>query len=157
MRWNHRSAGSGVNPANDLFDGILLQSWSPEQGLYGEVHMIYPGSELGLTEAPHLFKRQDWYYLTVAEGGTGYEHAVTMARSRQIQGPYETHPEKHLFHVHGNKDKSHPIQRTGHGQYVETHWGSVYHSFLMGRPIHNSDGNQFCPLGRESGPAHTPP
>ncbi|GGL73702.1 glycoside hydrolase family 43 protein [Wenxinia marina] len=149
MRWNHRWAGSGVNGANDRFDGIVLQEWSPEGGLTGPVTMIYPGSDKGLTEAPHLFKRDGWYYLTTAEGGTGYEHAVTMARSRTIDGQYETHPQKHVLCAEGSNGA---VQRTGHGQYVETHWGDHYHSFLMGRPIEGPDGQgRFCPLGRETG------
>ena len=149
VQWNHRGSGTGGNPAHDSFDGILLQRWSETEGLIGEVHNIYTGSERGLTEAPHLFKRNNWYYLTVAEGGTGYRHAVTMARSRHITGPYETQPDGHLFTVTSNND--HPIQRTGHGQYVETHWGDVYHSFLMGRPLAGTDGRRYCPMGRETG------
>lgn len=149
MRWNHRGPGSGCNPANDAIDGILLQEWSPERGLTGPVTNIYPGTDRGLTEAPHLFKREGFYYLTTAEGGTGYEHAVTLARSRDIRGPYETHPEKHVITA---KDTAGPIQRSGHGQYLETHWGRHYHSFLMGRPIAGPDGTgRFCPLGRETG------
>lgn len=147
MRWNHRGPGSGCNPANDLFDGILLQEWSPERGLFGPVTNIYAGTERGLTEAPHLFKRDGWYYLTTAEGGTGYSHAVTMARAREITGPYETHPARHVISAKGTEG---PIQRTGHGQYVETHAGGGYHSFLMGRPKLGPHG-LFCALGRESG------
>jgi len=150
MQWNHRGRGTGGNPKHASFDGILLQEWSPEGGLTGPVTNIWPGSARGLTEAPHLFKRNGWYYLTTAEGGTGYDHAVTMARSRRIEGPYETHPNTHLMSAAGVPD--HPIQRTGHGQYVELADGTVYHSFLMGRPIAGPDGaGQFCPLGRETG------
>jgi len=150
MQWNHRGKGTGGNPKHASFDGILLQEWSSKQGLTGPITNIYPGTDRGLVEAPHLFKRNGWYYLTVAEGGTGYDHAVTMARSRQIDGPYETHPELHLFCTADAPD--HPIQRTGHGQYVETHWGDHYHTFLMGRPIAGPDGTgRFCPLGRETG------
>lgn len=145
MQWNHRGSGTGGNPAHDSFDGILLQEWSVEHGLSGEVFSVYAGTQRGLTEAPHLFKRNGWYYLTVAEGGTGYKHAVTIARSRTISGPYESQPNGHLLCADGHPDN--PIQRTGHGQYVETHWGDIYHSFLMGRPL---PGN-FCPMGRESG------
>jgi xylan 1,4-beta-xylosidase len=94
MRWNHREPGSGLNPAHDRFDGIEAQEWHPVHGLTGPVHTIYTGTDLGLTEAPHLFKRNGWYHLTVAEGGTGYDHAVTMARSRSLTGPYQTHPAK---------------------------------------------------------------
>lgn len=149
MQWNHRGPGTGGNPAHASFDGILLQEWSPEHGLIGPVTNIYGGTDRGLTEAPHLFKRDCWYYLTVAEGGTGYDHAVTMARSRDIHGPYDTHPDKHVITTRGAQG---PIQRTGHGQYVETHWGRHYHSFLMGRPIPGPDGTgRFCPCGRETG------
>ncbi|PYE85376.1 glycoside hydrolase family 43 protein [Pseudoroseicyclus aestuarii] len=147
LRWNHRGSGTGGNPANDSFDGILLQEWSPEEGLLGTSQVIYHGTDRGLTEGPHLFKRDGWYYLTVAEGGTGYDHAVTMARSRAITGPYETHPERHVICAAGSDG---PIQRTGHGQYVETHWGRHYHSFLMGRPQQGPKG-LFCATGRETG------
>ena len=150
MQWNHRGRGTGGNPKHASFDGILLQEWSPNRGLSGPVTNIYAGTDRGLTEAPHLFKRDGWYYLTVAEGGTGYDHAVTMARSRTITGPYETHPEKHVITMAHAPD--HPIQRTGHGQYVETPDGQGFHTFLMGRPIPGPDGTgQFCPLGRETG------
>lgn len=148
MRWNHRPIGSGLNPAHDCFDGIELQEWHPTQGLLGEVATIYTGTALGLTEAPHLFKRNGWYYLTTAEGGTGYDHAVTMARSRKLQGPYETHPNQHLMTARfapGN-----PIQRVGHGQYVETPEGEAYHSYLCGRPVQGPHG-PFCATGRETG------
>jgi xylan 1,4-beta-xylosidase len=146
MRWNHRGPGTGLNPAHDSFDGIELQEWHPARGLTGPVHTIYTGTPLGLTEAPHLFKRGGWYYLTTAEGGTGYDHAVTMARARRIEGPYETHPQQHLLTTRHAPDS--PIQRTGHGQYVETPEGRAFHTFLMGRPL---PGTRACPMGRETG------
>jgi len=150
MQWNYRGEGTGGNPRHASFDGILLQEWSPEKGLFGPVKNIYAGTGRGLTEAPHLFRRNGWYYLTTAEGGTVYEHAVTMARSRSIWGPYEDHPDKYLMCAEHAPD--HPIQKTGHGQYVETHDGHFYHTFLMGRPIPGPDGTgRFCPLGRETG------
>ncbi|WP_172292179.1 glycoside hydrolase family 43 protein [Pseudoruegeria sp. HB172150] len=150
LQWNHRGKGTGGNPKHASFDGILLQEWSPETGLSGQIRKIYDGTDRGLTEGPHIFKRGGWYYLTVAEGGTGYDHAVTMARSRDIWGPYETHPQKHLISTMHAPE--HPIQRTGHGQYVETPDGQGYHTFLMGRPISGPDGTgRYCPRGRETG------
>ncbi|MBU2360825.1 MAG: glycoside hydrolase family 43 protein, partial [Alphaproteobacteria bacterium] len=148
MQWNHRQKGSGVNPANDRFDGIVLQEWSPDRGLFGPVTNIYAGTDRGLTEAPHLFRRNGWYYLTTAEGGTGYDHAVTLARSRQIEGPYADHPDKHVISTKGVPD--HPVQRTGHGQYVEAPDGTPWHTYLMGRPLMH-DGKPFCATGRETG------
>ncbi len=148
MRWNHGPKGSGQNPANDRFDGIELQEWHPEKGLIGPVYDIFAGTDLGLTEAPHLFKRGEYYYLTTAEGGTGYGHAVTMARSKSIRGPYEAHPQKHLMTARFTPE--HPIQRTGHGQYVEAPDGAGYHTFLCGRPQKGLRG-LFCTTGRETG------
>lgn len=147
VQWNHRGKGTGCNPAHAAFDGILLQEWSPEKGLFGPVKNIYHGTDKGLTEAPHIFKRNGYYYLTTAEGGTGYDHAVTLARSRDIWGPYEDHPEKHVITV---SDPAHPIQRTGHGQYVEDADGTGWHSFLMGRPLMVA-GKGYCQMGRETG------
>jgi xylan 1,4-beta-xylosidase len=148
MRWNHRGQGTGGNPRHASFDGIVIQEWSHDRGLTGAATNIYDGTDRGLTEGAHLFNRDGWYYLTVAEGGTGYDHAVTMARSRDILGPYETHPDKHVITCAHDPDS--PIQRAGHGQYVEGLDGRHWHTFLMGRPIRH-DGRLYCPLGRETG------
>ena len=52
---------------------------------------------IGFTEGPHLYRRGGYYHLLVAEGGTFWGHAVTMARSRYIEGPYEVHPDTHIL------------------------------------------------------------
>lgn len=145
LQWNQRQVGTGSNPAHHRFDGILLQEWSATKGLIGSVKTIYTGTSRGFTEGPHLFKRNGYYYLTTAEGGTGYQHAVTYARSRNIDGPYEDHPNLHLLCAADSAE--HPIQRTGHGQYVEASDGLFYHTFLMGRPL----PGRFSPMGRETG------
>ena len=65
MLWDHR-------PGQNRFAGIVLQEYSPaERRLVGERHNIFKGTPLGFTEAPHLYKRDGWYYLITAEGGTG--------------------------------------------------------------------------------------
>ena len=148
MQWNHRGKGTGCNPTHDAFDGILLQEWDEKQGLIGEIKNIYAGTMRGLTEAPHIFKRNGYYYLTTAEGGTSYDHAVTLSRSRNIWGPYEDHPDLHVMSTRDAPD--HPLQRTGHGQYVEGPDGVGWHTFLMGRPM-AVDGTLNCPMGRETG------
>ena len=137
----------GGQPKQPGFDGILLQEWDPNSArLVGEAKNVFRGSPLGLIEGPHLFKRNGWYYLTVAEGGTGYDHAVTMARSRRIDGPYELHP---LLHLITSKDAPDaPLQRAGHGQIVETPEGAVYHTHLCSRPLRPD--LRRSPLGRET-------
>ncbi len=78
----------------------MLQEYSPaERTLVGERHNIFQGTPLGFTEAPHLYKRNGYYYLLTAEGGTGWGHAVTMARSRALTGPYELHPDMYILTV----------------------------------------------------------
>ena len=146
MVWNHR-ASSGHGPAkNNLFAGIHCQEWDAKGAkLVGPVTNIYHGTERGLVEGPHLYKKDGWYYLTTAEGGTGYDHAVTMARSRSVTGPYETHP---MLHVISSRDEPDAVlQRAGHGQIVETKDGEVYHSHLCSRPL---AGIRKSQLGRET-------
>ncbi|MCQ2003931.1 glycoside hydrolase family 43 protein [Rhizobium sp. NRK18] len=147
MHWNHLPVAHGTVGGNTAFDGILLQEWDAEtKSLKGPIHNIYPGTDRGLVEGPHIFKKNGWYYLTTAEGGTGYDHAITMARSRTITGPYETHPDKHLLSAKGHGDA--PLQRTGHGQYFETPDGRPATTFLCGRPL---SPLRRCTLGRETG------
>jgi xylan 1,4-beta-xylosidase len=145
MIWDHRD-DSGAQRKHPTFAGILLQEWDAASGkLVGKPKTIFAGSRHGLVEGPHLTKRNGWYYLTTAEGGTGYDHAVTMARSRRIDGPYELHPNVHLL---TSKDAPEaPLQRTGHGQIVETPDGQVYHTHLCSRPL---KGLKRSPLGRET-------
>src|SRR5690606_9841449 len=89
--------------------------------------------------------RDGWYYLITAEGGTGYDHAVTLARARQIDGPYELHPETYLLTA---KDAPlNPLQRAGHGDLVDTPDGRSYLVHLTGRP---TTQQRRCVLGRET-------
>lgn len=137
--WDHR-------PGRNRFAGIVLQEFSvAEQRLVGERKVIFEGTPIGLTEAPHLYKRDGWYYLITAEGGTGWGHAATLARSRAIDGPYELHPETYLITA---RDRPHaPLQRAGHGDLVETADGETYIVYLCGRPL---PGRGRCVLGRET-------
>ena len=87
-----------TGPGRNRFAGIVLQEYSPaERRLIGERRLIFEGTALGFTEAPHLYKRDGYYYLLTAEGGTGWGHAVTMARSRSLTGPYELHPDTYIL------------------------------------------------------------
>lgn len=139
MIWDHRVG-------HNSFAGIALQEYDPvKQALIGPIQNIFKGTPLALTEGPHLYKRDGWYYLLTAEGGTAYDHAVTLARSRQIGGPYDVHPEQHV--VTARFDPDNPIQRAGHGDFVETQTGETYLVHLMGRP---RLGQDRCQMGRET-------
>jgi xylan 1,4-beta-xylosidase len=146
LRWNHRATSLGKSPLHSPFGGIVLQEYShQQQQLIGEPKLVFSGSDHGLAEAPHVFKRNGYYYLIVAEGGTGYEHAVTYARARSVDGPFELHPDTHLITASENNRGT--LQRTGHGMYVETPTGEPYHTFLCARPL---PGLRRSPMGRET-------
>ncbi|MFN3807930.1 glycoside hydrolase family 43 protein [Asticcacaulis sp.] len=139
MLWDHR-------PGRVRFAGIVLQEYDPAaRRLIGERQVIFESTALGMAEGPHLYKRDGWYYLITAEGGTGWNHAVTMARSRTLTGPYELHPETHILSSRLRPDS--PLQRAGHGDLVEARDGTPLLVYLCGRPLPNRGR---CVLGRET-------
>lgn len=113
------------------FGGIVLQQLDLASGSgIGEPVTIYhkPGE---VVEGPNLYHRDGWYYLMLAEGGTAWRHAVTMARSRSITGPYETDPQPWVL---SSRDQPHAIlQKAGHGELVETQHGEWYLAHLASR------------------------
>jgi xylan 1,4-beta-xylosidase len=139
MVWDHR-------PDRTFFRGITLQEYSPAQRkLIGERKFVFNGSKFDCTEGPHLYHHEDYYYLMTAEGGTGYEHVVTMARSRNMEGPYELDPSGPVLTAFDSPE--HPLQRNGHGDLVETSDGQFFLVHLCSRPL---PGTRLSPLGRET-------
>ena len=140
MLWDHRPGrGRFAGIQIQLFDRAALQ-------LIGEPHLIFKGTDLGFTEGPHIYKRDGWYHLLVAEGGTGWDHAVVMVRSRDLLGPYQVHPDGVVLTAAG--DRQGPLTRTGHGDLVELKDGTPWLAYLCGRPV---PGRERCILGRETG------
>lgn len=133
-------------PKDILFTGILLQEYDPkEERLVGPVHRIFRGTEMGVTEGPHLYKKDGWYYLMTAEGGTEYGHAITIARSKRLTGPYEVHPNNPL--ITSKNDRALALQKAGHGSWCQGPGGQWVLTYLVGRPLPDSDR---CVLGRET-------
>lgn len=140
------------NPHNT----IVLQAFDPQTGtLSPERKTLFTGTPLCYTEGAHLYRHAGWYYLMVAEGGTSYEHAVVVLRSKNIDGPYELHPDVTMmtsWHLPEN-----PLQKSGHGSLLQTHTGEWYMAYLTSRPLRlpgvpllASGGRGYCPLGRET-------
>lgn len=106
---------------------------------------IWQGTGGRYSEGPHLYKQDGWYYLLIAEGGTEYGHAVTIARSKTIGGPYLSNPANPIL-THANRENAdNPIQGTGHADLVQTAGGEWYLVALGFRPV---DNHQF--LGHET-------
>ncbi|WP_079527752.1 glycoside hydrolase family 43 protein [Halobacillus hunanensis] len=147
MVWDHRVA-------HHNFYGISLQEYShTEQKLIGKAKIIFKGTDVKLTEAPHLYKMNGYYYLLTAEGGTKFDHQATLARSRQLEGPYEIHPDNPLITTWPYPRN--PLQKAGHASIVHTHTDEWFLVHLTGRPLPKEtdallDPRGYCPLGRET-------
>ncbi|GAB3059014.1 glycoside hydrolase family 43 protein [Virgibacillus ainsalahensis] len=147
MLWDNRVG-------NHSFYGIVLQEYSAEeQKLVGKPEVIFKGTDIKLTEAPHIYRLNGYYYLLTAEGGTKYEHASTIARSKNLRGPYEVHPDNPLITSWPNPRN--PLQKAGHGSFVQTQTNEWFFVHLTGRPLPKEgqpllDHRGYCPLGRET-------
>lgn len=147
MVWDHR-----VGHHN--FYGIVLQEYSHEEKkLIGKPEIIFKGTDVKLTEAPHLYKMNGYYYLLTAEGGTKFDHQATLARSTNLKGPYEVHPDNPLITTWPYP--TNPLQKAGHASMVKTHTDEWFLVHLTGRPLPKEtdallDPRGYCPLGRET-------
>lgn len=125
---------------------IAIQEYSEtEKKLIGPIRGIFVGTDLGTAEGPHLYHINGYYYLITAEGGTGFGHAVTVARSKNLFGPYEVDPNNPILTARGNPELT--LQKAGHADIVETQNGEWYMVHLCGRPISEK---KCCILGRET-------
>lgn len=137
---------SDYRKGRSRFGGILLQEYLPDEGrLTGPLTKIFERTELDFTEGPNLYKKDGWYYLMMAEGGTGYGHAVTVARARDIEGPYQADPVGPT--LTSRYHPLDPLQKAGHASIVQVPDGSWYIAHLTGRPIPRKGR---CTLGRET-------
>ena len=145
MEWDYRK-WDPVKSDLEQFSGIVLMELDPiSLKPISSPVKIFKGSQRGLVEAPHIYKKDGFYYLFTAEGGTKYEHTETVARSKDIYGDYEMHPATHLICT--EKAPHSPLRKTGHGSIAQSRDGRWWFAFLCGRPI---DDSMRCPLGRET-------
>lgn len=118
-----------------------------EMKLIGEKYPLWRGAlrEAIWPEGPHIYKINGQYYLMISEGGTDYHHAVTIARSQTINGPYVGNPGNPVL-THRHIGRSCPITNTGHADWVETQNGEWWMVCLASRPY----GGYYRNLGRET-------
>jgi len=117
----------------------------------GEAHHVYDGwtiprdwsIECFCMEGPKLMKRGEYYYLTVAEGGTAGPatgHMIISARSKSPLGPWENSPYNPILRAQSNKDKWCSV---GHGTVIDDaqgHWWMVFHGYE----------NEYYNMGRQT-------
>lgn len=148
----------GIDPSLLFEDGKCYMTSNPDVGIWiceidprtgeqlTESKRIWDGTGGRHPEAPHLYKKDGYYYLMIAEGGTEVGHMVTIARSRSPYGPYESNPDNPILFHWRKAAQSNPIQGTGHADLVEAHDGSWWMVNLAFRP---TSGNNHH-LGRET-------
>lgn len=105
--------------------------------------LIWYGSNKHAPEGPHILKKDGYYYCFLAEGGTGKGHMITVARSKNLYGPYEDCPYNPIMH---QNHSAAIIQCCGHGKPVQTPDGRWFIVYLCSRQL---DG-KWGMLGRET-------
>jgi alpha-N-arabinofuranosidase len=115
--------------------------------LVGGARTIWGGAlkNCASPEAPHLYKKDGYYYLVIAEGGTEHFHAVTVARSKTIFNDFEGYTGNPIL-THRHLGKHYPICNVGHADLVELNNGEWYAVILGSRLIEGYHKN----LGRET-------
>lgn len=137
-------------PKNKAFDGereIWIQELDVNNfSLKGERHFLWRGACGGVwAEGPHVYKKDNNYYLMIAEGGTSYNHAVMVAKSDRIQGPYTANKRNPILSAR-QLSYDNWINSTGHGDLIELADGRWYVVLLGIR----GDLNRRSNMGRET-------
>ncbi|MCE0459463.1 family 43 glycosylhydrolase [Curtobacterium flaccumfaciens] len=136
---------SDSRPGGSRFSGILIVELNADgTATAGTPTLLLQHTEL--IEGPKLLHHDGWFYLVLAEGGTGTEHGVRVARSRALHDPYTLDAEPLLT----SRDNPHlRLQKAGHGELVTDTQGNWFITFLAARWLSTTHGRQF-PWGRET-------
>lgn len=111
--------------------------------ILSEPRLLWYGENKKASEGPHMLYKDGYYYLFMAEGGTGMGHRITVARSRTLMGVYEACPYNPILR---QWDEKRQLQCCGHGMPVETPEGDWYMVYLCNR--RGTAG--YAVLGRET-------
>lgn len=115
-----------------------------DTGAKGETVTLWNGTGGQAPEGPHLYLKDGWYYLLIAEGGTGLNHSITMARSKNLNGPYTPAPNNPILTNAGTDEY---FQTVGHGDLFQDPAGNWW-----GVALSTRSGPEFVdyPMGRET-------
>ncbi|HYM85403.1 MAG TPA: glycoside hydrolase family 43 protein, partial [Pseudoxanthomonas sp.] len=126
------------------FDLAKMQPFGPRKVL---IDGGVDPSKNPIWKGPHIFKRDGWYYLNCAEGGTGPQHSQVILRSREVWGPYVPYDKNPILTQRDlAADRPHPITNAGHADLVEGLDGRWWATFLASRNY----GQTHYNTGRET-------
>ncbi|HEX9934304.1 MAG TPA: glycoside hydrolase family 43 protein [bacterium] len=142
-----------------LYDGhrtIRMRSFNAERLRVAdeEYILVNGGTDINRKpvwiEGPHLFKKDDFYFLIAAEGGTGDQHSEVVFRSADILGPYIPYEKNPILtQRHLNPRRRHPVTSTGHADFVQIESGTWWAVFLGCRPYRPFEEGHYN-TGRET-------
>ncbi|KAF2739625.1 glycoside hydrolase family 43 protein [Polyplosphaeria fusca] len=124
--------------------GIVLQKLDMKTGELSKPTSLWNGTGGVWPEGPHLYKRDGYYYLMIAEGGTAEDHSITIARSRQLYGPYEAYEHNPIL---TNRNTQRYFQTVGHGDLFQDEEGAWWGMCLATR---SGPAFEIYPMGREA-------
>ncbi len=147
-----------IDPSLYFEDGKCYMVSNPHDAIYmceidintgkvlNKAQCIWGGTGGRYPEAPHIYKKDGYYYLMIAEGGTEIGHNETIARSKNIYGPYMPNPSNPILNHFNQLKQGDHIQATGHAEMVQAQDGSWWLMCLAYRTMSNGTHN----LGRET-------
>ena len=141
---------TGTHSPGDMNSNGIGEIWIQELDikkwkLIGKRHTVWDGIFGCCTEGPHIYKEHGLYYLLVAEGGTGKNHAVMIAASENIFGPYEENQRNPILTTR-HLSNEYFVNSTGHADMIELDDGRWYMVSLGKRNDLDGDAN----MGRET-------
>ncbi len=149
-------SNNGPPIGEPLYDGhraIWIQEFDPKaQKMVGPRSVIVNGGvdfakKPIWAEGPHIFKKDGYYYLIAAEGGTSTDHSETVYRSKSVTGPFVPGPDNPILTQRDlDPARPSPVYATGHADFVQLKDGSWWSVFLGTRPYEGPLTN----LGRET-------
>ncbi len=141
----------GTHDTGDMNKNGIGEIWIQELDLNnwqltGDRTTIWGGACGGCcVEGPHMYKKDGVYYIMVAEGGTSFNHAVMIAASKNITGPFESSPRNPIL-TSRHLSKDNWVHSTGHADLVELDDGRWY---MVALGIRGDEG-RGSNMGRET-------
>jgi beta-xylosidase len=126
------------------FSGIHQQTIDLETGALGPASIIWKGFTEFIPEGPRMYKKDGYYYLMIAEGGTELGHHEAIARSINIWGPYEGYSGNPILTATNTTEY---FQTVGHADLFQDQSGNWWGSALATR---SGPAWENYPMGRET-------
>nr|OQO29786.1 hypothetical protein B0A51_03701 [Rachicladosporium sp. CCFEE 5018] len=125
--------------------GITTAKINTATGEVGPLVNIWNGTGGTFPEGPHIYKKDGYYYLLIAEGGTELGHRATVARAKNILGPYESDPANPVL---TNNNTAEYFQTVGHADLFQDAKGNWWSMAITTR---SGPEWKIYPMGREAG------